>query len=104
MVDCNFDESTPYYTDTPIIIVEVISKPPRKTDEQTKRLEYINLPNLKKYVIIEQDYVEIAVFRKSDQWCPTHYFLGEEITFEAIDLTLPDAEIYKRVQADVCDR
>ena len=67
MIDCNFNESTPYYTDTPIIIVEVISKSTRKTGEQTKRLEYINIPTLIEYVIIEQDYVDIAVFRKSDQ-------------------------------------
>ncbi|MDP2177468.1 Uma2 family endonuclease [Methylicorpusculum sp.] len=33
IVACNFDESQPYFTETPIIIVEVVSKTTRKTDE-----------------------------------------------------------------------
>jgi len=98
LVDCNFDESEPYYTKTPVIIVEVISKSTRKTDEQTKRMEYINIPTLQEYVIIEQDYVDVAVFRKSDSWQPTHYFLGDEVKFESIDLSLSVEEIYHRVQ------
>ncbi len=98
LVECNFDESEPYFTKTPVIIVEVISKSTRKTDEQTKRIEYINMPSLQEYVIIEQDYVDVAVFRKSDSWQPTHYFLGEEVQFESIDLSLSVEEIYHRVQ------
>lgn len=98
LIDCDFDESEPYYTKTPIIIVEVISKSTRKTDEQTKRIEYINIPTLQEYVIIEQDYVDVAVFRKTDSWQPTHYFLGDEVKFESIDLSLSVEEIYHRVQ------
>ncbi|EWH08486.1 hypothetical protein DS2_17140 [Catenovulum agarivorans DS-2] len=97
LVDCSVDETTPYYTKTPVIAVEVISKSTRKIDEQIKRMEYINIPTLVEYVIIEQDYVDVAVFRKSDQWRPTHYFLGDEIHFESIGLTLAVEEIYSRV-------
>ena len=89
-----------YVTQTPTIIVEVISKSTRKTDEQIKRMEYINIPTLKEYVIIEQDYVDVAVFRKSDDWRPTNYFLGDDIHFESIDLTLSVEEIYRSVQND----
>lgn len=98
LVVCNDDFSNDgYVTENPTIIVEVISKSTRKTDEQTKRMEYINIPTLVEYVIIEQDYVDVAVFRKSDQWRPTHYFLGDEIHFESLDLTLAVEEIYSRV-------
>ncbi len=45
-----------------------------------------------------RDYVDVAVFRKSDSWQPTHYFLGEEVQFESIDLSLSVEEIYHRVQ------
>ena len=100
LVDCHFDESEPYFTQTPVLIVEVISKSTRKTDEQSKRVEYINIPTLVEYVIIEQDYVDVTVFRKSDQWRPTHYFLGEKINFESIDLVMAVEEIYFRVQND----
>ena len=100
MVDCLFDNSTPYFTQTPIIIVEVLSKSTRKKDTTLKLLSYINIPSLKEYVLIEQNFVDIEVLRRSEGWLPKHYFLGDEITFESIDLTLSVEEIYHRVQND----
>lgn len=96
-VDCHFDESQPYYVESPIIIVEVLSKATRKIDETVKLLSYINIPSLQEYVLIEQDYVDIQVIRRHESWLPRHYFLGDEITFESINLTLPVEEIYARV-------
>lgn len=97
-VACNFDESQPYYMESPIIIVEVLSKATRKVDETIKLLSYINIPSLQEYALIEQDYVDIQVIRRSEGWLPRHYFLGDEITFESINLTLPVEEIYYRVR------
>jgi Uma2 family endonuclease len=98
MVDCHFDNSEPYFTKTPIIIVEVLSKSTRKTDETIKLLSYINIPSLKEYVLIQQDFVDIQVIRRNEGWIPKHYFLGDNITFESIDLTLSVEDIYHRVQ------
>jgi Uma2 family endonuclease len=100
MVDCDFDNSTPHFTQTPIIIVEVLSKSTRKKDTTLKLLSYINIPSLKEYVLIEQDFVDVQVFRRSDGWIPKHYFLGDDCTFEAIGLTLSVEDIYHRVQND----
>jgi Uma2 family endonuclease len=100
MVDCLFDNSTPYFTQTPIIIVEVLSKSTRKKDTTLKLLSYINIPSLKEYVLIEQNFVDIEVLRRSEGWLPKHYFLGDEITFESIGLTLSVEDIYHRVQND----
>lgn len=74
MVVCEDEEPDDYYTRSPVILVEVISRSTRKVDEQTKRLEYINIPTLKEYVVIEQDYVDVAVYRLSDDWRSTHWF------------------------------
>ncbi|GAB4275545.1 MAG: Uma2 family endonuclease [Methylomicrobium sp.] len=98
LVDCNFDESTPYFTESPIIIVEVLSKSTRKQDETIKLLNYINILTLQEYVLIQQDFVDIQVIRRSEGWLPRHYFLGDEVPFESIDLSLPVEEIYYRVQ------
>lgn len=98
MVDCHFDESEPYFTQTPVIIVEVLSRSTRKMDEKKKLIEYINIPSLQEYVLVEQDVADITVYRKSDNWRSTHYFLGEEIYFESIDLTVKVEDIYLRVQ------
>lgn len=84
-------------TQSPVLIVEVLSHSTRRADEKAKLLEYINIPTLKEYMLVEQDFADVRVLRKSDDWRTTHYFLGEEIYFESIDLTLPVAEIYDRV-------
>ena len=98
MVDCHFDNATPYFTETPIIIVEVLSRSTRKTDETLKLMSYINIPSLKEYVLIEQDIADIQVLRRSEGWIPKHYFLGDDIRFESIDLILSVEDIYYRVQ------
>ena len=97
IVDCNFDESQPYYTESPVILVEVLSKATRRTDETIKRKAYLNIPSLQEYVLIEQDIVDIEVVRRAEGWRSKNYFLGDEITFESIDLTLSVEEIYLRV-------
>ncbi|PPD44394.1 MAG: hypothetical protein CTY16_11780 [Methylobacter sp.] len=98
MVDCQFDESEPYYTETPVLIVEVLSRSTRKKDETLKFMTYINLPSVQEYVLIEQDIADVTVLRRREGWLPNHYFLGDDITFESINLTLPVADIYRRVQ------
>ena len=100
MVDCHFDNAEPYFTETPLIIVEVLSRSTRKKDTTLKFISYINIPSLQEYVLIEQDFVDVQVFRRSENWLARHYFLGDEVTFESIALTLPVEDIYHRVQND----
>ena len=100
MVICDKDDESQYYKTKPVILVEVLSRSTRKTDEKDKLIEYINIPTLQEYVLIEQDYVDITVYRKSDNWRSVHYFFGETLHFESIGLTLSVEEIYHRVQND----
>ncbi|EWH08186.1 hypothetical protein DS2_18628 [Catenovulum agarivorans DS-2] len=97
LVDCKFDNATPYYSETPVIIVEVLSRSTRKLDETKKLVEYLNIPTLQEYVLIEQDFADVTVYRKSDDWRCKHYFLGDDITFESINFTVSVEEIYDRV-------
>ncbi len=97
MVVCEEDNEDSYYKTKPIILVEVLSKSTRKIDEKDKLREYINIPSLQEYVLIEQDFVDIEVLRRKDNWLPKHYFLGDEVSFESIELTLFVEEIYHRV-------
>ncbi len=96
LVDCSDIDG--YYTESPVILVEVLSKSTRRMDETTKRINYLRIPTLQEYVLIEQDFVDIEVVRKSMGWQPQHYYLGDEVTFEAIGLTLTVEEIYDRVK------
>ncbi len=98
MVVCDNKFEDKYYKTKPVILLKVISRSTRKIDEHDKRMEYINILTLLEYVTIEQDFVKIIVSRKNDNWHSAHYFLGDEIYFESIDLTLSVEEIYFRVE------
>ena len=98
MVVCDDKTDDEYYTEQPVIIIEILSKSTRRLDETIKLMSYINIPSLQEYVMIEQDIVDIQVIRRSEGWLQKHYFLGDEVTFAAIDLTLLVEDIYHRVK------
>lgn len=97
IVDCEPETANEYYTEQPLIIVEVLSKSTRRMDETTKRRLYQTLPSLQEYVLIEQDIVDIEICRRSEGWQPEHYFMGDGIIFAAIELTVSVNDIYERV-------
>ncbi|MFM2317555.1 MAG: hypothetical protein RLZZ215_176 [Pseudomonadota bacterium] len=98
VVVCNDDPSQDdYVRERPILVVEVISESTRRTDKTDKRLEYIALPSLLEYVLVEQEIAEVTVYRRSTGWQPSYYYLGETITLESIATTLQVEDIYERV-------
>jgi Uma2 family endonuclease len=96
-VVCDDKQGDDYFTEAPLIIVEVLSKSTRRRDKTTKFQAYKTLPSLQEYVLIDQDFVEIEMYRKSANWFPALYFLGDEVTFESIGLTVSVTDIYQRV-------
>jgi Uma2 family endonuclease len=100
LVVCDFDESKPYYSESPSIIVEVLSPSTRKHDQKIKFLHYLNIDSLQEYVLIEQDVAQVTVYRKQDAWRPSHYFLGETFRLDSTDTVLAVADIYQRVKND----
>lgn len=99
MVDCSAKEEA-YYTEHPTIIVEVLSKSTRQHDKTFKRLAYFQIPSLQEYVLIEQDFVEIERWYKTkdNHWEQSVYYLGGDMTFHSIDLTIAVEDIYRRVK------
>lgn len=98
IVDCTTIAGDSYFTETPTLLIEVLSKSTRRIDETVKRMAYMQIPTLQEYVLIEQDIVDVEVVRRANGWMSEHYFLGDEITFASIGLTLTVEEIYDRVQ------
>jgi len=96
-VVCDHQANNDGITDAPKIIVEVLSQSTRRLDHTLKRNAYQSLESLQEYVVIEQDVVDIEVCRRSNQWRPEHFYLGDEVFFESIDVKVPVVEIYDRV-------
>lgn len=97
VVVCDDDEGDDYFTEKPRLIIEVLSKTTRRLDKTTKLAAYKTLPSLLEYVLIEQDHVEVELFRRSQNWCAEHYFLGDSVNLESIDLTVNVTDLYHRV-------
>ncbi len=100
MVICQKDNDFDYYKQSPVIIIEVLSKSTRKFDKNAKRLKYQNISTLEEYVLIDQTIAEIEVFKKNEHWRSFYYYLGDEITFESLGVTVLVEDIYYQVNND----
>ncbi len=100
VVVCDDASNDERVRESPILIIEVLSKSTRKKDKGEKRLEYLAIPSLLEYVLIEQDFAEIEVQRRSASWQSSYYFLGDEVVLESVNASLAVAAIYERVQND----
>jgi Uma2 family endonuclease len=99
MVDCSGKEED-YYTEFPTIIVEVLSKSIHQHDKTIKKQAYFQIPSLQEYILIEQDFVEIERWYKTqdNHWEQSVHYLGDDVTFHAINLTTSVEDIYRRVK------
>ena len=97
LVVCERDTENEYYKNAPVIVVEVLSKTTRRFDQTVKRQRYQALPSLEEYVLIEQDRGEVVVFRRRDGWQSAYYYLGDDIHFYSVDVTVAVEDIYYQV-------
>ncbi len=96
-VICNEQFLDDYSTDAPTLIVEVLSNGTRKTDRQIKRLEYMQIPTLQEYMLIEQDFLQVEVFRRSQGWQPSYYYWNDVVELESLQVSLTVQAIYEQV-------
>ena len=97
MVVCGEDSENEYYKTSPVIIVEVLSKTTRKFDQTSKRLRCQTIPTLEEYVLIEQDKGEIQIFSRQHNWQSAFYYLGDQINFHSLGVTVDVEDIYDQV-------
>ncbi|GAA5015383.1 Uma2 family endonuclease [Acinetobacter puyangensis] len=97
MVDCSEDDNE-YFTENPTIIVEVLSKSTRQYDKTLKREQYLKIPTLQEYILIEQDFVDIEIQRRSNGWQSEHFYLDDPVQIPAIGLETTVSQIYYRVK------
>ncbi|GAA4999671.1 Uma2 family endonuclease [Acinetobacter puyangensis] len=100
LVDCSNISGQDIFTQTPILIVEVLFKSTQQYDKTLKLKNYLKIDTLLEYILIEQDKAEIQVLRRTQGWQPNYYFLGDDVTFESVGLTVPVEELYDQIQND----
>jgi len=105
MVVCDeHKEDTNYVKYAPKLIVEVLSKSTRAFDHSIKLGQYLKIPLLEYYVIIEQDFCEIAVLARADGFIPKYYYLGDQIEFPLVKVIISVNDIYDRIENEDQER
>src|ERR1700749_2946368 len=73
----------------PVVVFEVLSPGPSRTDRIEKLREYQASPSIQRYVILEQDSIAVTVFARHEAgWDGRALTAGETLTMPEIDATL----------------
>ncbi len=96
------EEEDDYIAETPVLLVEVLSKTTQRTDRFEKMREYQFLPSLREYVIIEQTHYQVEVYRHAtagEAWQKEVYTEPvQEVFLASVNTSFTLAEIYARVR------
>ena len=95
LVSCDPRDREPYYRQYPCLVVEVLSPHTARLDRFEKFMFYRHLDTLLEYVLVSQDYRQVEVFRRSDQWHGTRHTTGE-VPLVSVDLAVTIDALYRR--------
>jgi Uma2 family endonuclease len=95
LVSCDPRDREPYYRRYPCLVAEVLSPHAERLDRFEKFLFYRQLDTLEEYLLVSQDYRQVEVFRRAEQWQVTRYTIGE-VPLLSVDLAVAIDAIYRR--------
>lgn len=98
MVVCDKQDKNELYCQSPTVLVEVLSKSTRRTDQGEKFKAYQLIESLEVYVMLEQVTQRAYVHRRSNHWWPEIVEgAAAVLTLDEIGVKLAFADIYARV-------
>ncbi len=103
LVTCEGEFKNKYFSEEPILIVEVISPSTKQIDRREKLRAYQQMPSVHEYVIVEQEKIAVEIHRRQPDGNWITYFFTRtdtELNLESVDLTLQLSEVYRRVTFD----
>jgi Uma2 family endonuclease len=99
-VVCHPNPQDDSYQDSPVVIVEVLSRATRRIDEGEKKDAYLTIPSLQTYLLVEQEMPAVVAHTRKEQGFVREIFKGPEsiIDLPELDIELPLAEVYDAVE------
>lgn len=95
-VACEHGDDDSHVVHHPKLLIEVLSDSTSRIDRTDKLTNYKRIPTVEEIVLIEQDWPEIVVFRRSDRWRPNlHTHFGTIVRFNSIGYAAPLASFYQ---------
>ncbi len=99
MVACRPDDTASHSRDHPCVLVEVMSPTTARTDRREKLFAYQQIAALEEYVLIGQDCIEVAVYRRADGWVASRPTADGIVELKCIGFELPVAALYAGVDS-----
>lgn len=101
-VDCSSIDDEATFTETPSVVVEVLSPHTERVDQGEKLLNYRCIPSLKVYVLVSQTQPRVAVHRRVRQEWNHEIIEGLRSSLELPDIgcSIPLAAIFERVDLE----
>ena len=99
-VVCRFNPPSDTFQDAPAVIVEVLSKSTRRTDEYEKREAYFSIGTLSVYLLVEQTTAAVVVYRRTDSGFARETYVGNDavVSLPEIECELRLADLYENVE------
>lgn len=100
IVACEPQDESGHAVATPCCLIEVLSPSTRTIDRREKLRAYQSLPSLREYVLVDQDYRSIEVYRRQGAgWIQQILDEGDVLEFECLPLSLSMHIVYEGVTA-----
>jgi Uma2 family endonuclease len=96
LLSCDPDDRADYYSQAPCMIIEVLSESTERIDRREKMLAYQALPSLQEYVLVAQDYRQVEIYRRRNEWQPEIVNEGQ-FHLDCLDLIVAIDEVYEDV-------
>jgi Uma2 family endonuclease len=96
-VDCRPGQGDRYFSDTPKLVVEVLSASTERTDRAEKLDAYRSLASLEEYLLLSQDRKRAELYRRATGWVHETFTGDADLRLDSVDLALTLDEIYEAV-------
>lgn len=99
MIICVPVTGSALFTDSPSVILEVLSPTTRRIDEVQKLRDYITIPLLETYILAETDSPLLIVHRRDGVGFRREMISGLDAVLELpeVEVSMPLAELYRAV-------
>jgi Uma2 family endonuclease len=95
-VACEAEDNVFHFVRDPKLIIEVLGPGSSRIDGSSKLPGYKRIPSVEEIVLIEQDWPEIVVFRRSEKWRRNLYTqFGTIVRLDSIGYAAPLASFYQ---------
>lgn len=99
-VFCGSDRGNDVFGSDPVVIIEVLSDSTRRTDQGEKRDNYMVIPTLQTYILMEQDEVKSVVYQRTASAgfeAAVYYGDDAKIPLVAVGAELDLGQIYRGI-------